>query len=105
MALSICCQPSVFDLFSMCLFSEACTKILYGSLLGNIGSALEIVPVVNKRVISAVPSYYDYDALPGGAPNTFWEPLYMQSTPQSSAKKGTPPREQTVSIRSSVPFL
>jgi len=43
-----------------------------------------------------------WGGVPGGAPNTFCEPLYMQSTPQSSAKKGTPPREHTVSISSRV---
>lgn len=42
---------------------------------------------------------------PGGAPRTFWDPLYIQSTPQSSAKNGTPPKLHTVSTRSNVPFL
>ena len=40
---------------------------------------------------------------PGGALRHFWEPEYMQSTPHSSAKKGTPPRLHTVSTSSSVP--
>lgn len=41
---------------------------------------------------------------PGGADSAFCDPEYMASTPQSSAKNGTPPNEQTVSARKRVPL-
>ena len=41
----------------------------------------------------------------GGAEMTFWVPVYTMSTPHSSMKKGTAPREATTSTASSAPYL